>query len=108
MANRQRCRQASNAYNNLTPAEKATFDLLDWYFANVGGSDPDRALQRIATWLDVDWRIFQTQWWRTRSTPDLARLDDLAVAAGFWTMTGAERDAKKWEIVAGYLGELGA
>lgn len=69
-----------NAYNQQSTPGRRGFSLLDWFYAGPGAATPrgSQGVAPLADWLGVDWHLMASISWKTRSTTDLAALDDMA------------------------------
>lgn len=107
---RQRCDNTVQAFNALSVAEKASFDLLDWFFtAGPGVSEPEneKNVSNMAAYYGRPVQEFLTFAWKTRATAELARLDDFAITNNLYNVEGnVEWNVTKWQLVMDRLAEL--
>jgi len=70
------------------------FNLLDWYYDNIATGDPVKDAQKAADYLGLEPGTFNSIMWRKRGTPDMIRIDDIAIAAGLYDIYSGNSPTK--------------
>jgi hypothetical protein len=108
MANPTIRARAAKVVTAYRAADPGTFNFIDWFYVNDGAAlDPAvNAGATIANWYGIAPQLLNTMCWRLRSNRVLTKLAVLADTAGFWDMTGPERDVAKWQIVMSFVDDI--